>query len=413
MTVTKNKIGYLIPEFPGQTHNFFWRERNALKELGIDPQLISTRRPPKGIISASWATEAQATTTYLFPLTISDILNSILMLLSAGPAAIYRCARAAIFANDMSPFQKIRLVLLIPFAAKLIFISKKQGWNHVHVHSCADAANISLFSSLLSDRTYSLTLHGHLYGYGNNQNQKWSHAKFALSITKTLYTELNKYIGQYLPEKIEIAPMGVDVDVFKRSTPYSPYTGTGELIIFTCGRLNSGKGYAHEIQAIKLLRDWGLTIKLVIAGEDEQGGTGYRKELEKLITANNLEDTVTLLGAVAEENIREHLEKAHLFVLASLNEGLSVVLMEAMAMSVPVIATQVGGLSELVDHGIDGILVPSGNAAVIAEAIRELASTPELATRFSKSSRQKIVDSFSHRRSAQVIARLLEPMWEK
>ena len=404
------KIGYLIPEFPGQTHNFFWRERSALKDLGINTQLISTKRPPKGIVSASWACDAEAITTYLCPLSATDTVNVLLVLLRAGPVAWYRCARVVINAKDMSPWQKIRLSLMIPFAAKLLWLSKQQGWSHVHVHSCADAANIALFASRLSGRTYSLTLHGHLLGYGLNQAQKWSYATFAISITKTLHTELKKCIGLHLPEKLEIAPMGVNVDSFMRAVPYKPYNRNSELIIFSCGRLNSGKGYSHEIQAIRILRDWGVELRLVIAGEDEQGGTGYRKKLENQIATNNLEDVVTLLGAVSEEKIREHLEKAHLFVLASLDEALGVVLMEAMAMSVPVIATQVGGVSELVEHGINGILTPPGDSLALAEAIRELANTPDLASRFSQSSRQKIVDSFSHRRSAQVIAQLLEQM---
>ena len=61
------KIGYFIPEFPGQTHAFFWREYQALRDRGIEPILISTRKPPRNIVSHKWAAEAMEQTRYLFP----------------------------------------------------------------------------------------------------------------------------------------------------------------------------------------------------------------------------------------------------------------------------------------------------------------------------------------------------------
>lgn len=403
-------IGYLIPEFPGQTHNFFWRERRALAELGLGTRLISTRRPPNGIVSASWAREAEAETSYLYPFSPLDGLEVLVMLLMAGPKAWYRCAALVGKAAGMSAWQKLRLAALIPFAAKLALLGRKQGWSHVHVHSCADAANLAMFASTFSECTYSLTLHGRLAGYGPNQEQKWSNATFAISITRTLRDELADRMEGHLPKRLEIAPMGVDENAFRRTSPYLPYSGEGELVIFSCGRLNKGKGYLHLVQAVAQLKREGFPLRLVIAGEDEQGGNGYRKELEKQISDENLHDAITLLGAVPEEKIREYLETAHLFVLASLDEALGVVLMEAMAMCVPVVATEVGGVHELVWHGEDGVLVPPGDAGAIANAIRVLAGNPELALRLSLASRRKIIESFSHRRSAETIARLLDGM---
>lgn len=71
------RIGYLIPGFPGQTDAFFWRERQALKEFGIETSLISTSRPPQEIISHDWAKQAQKETAYLMPPSFKDVLNTI------------------------------------------------------------------------------------------------------------------------------------------------------------------------------------------------------------------------------------------------------------------------------------------------------------------------------------------------
>ena len=76
------RIGFFIPEFPGQTHIFLWRERQALAELGIEADLISTRPPPRAVASHSWAADAQARTRYLLPLSgggpgiVAELLRS-------------------------------------------------------------------------------------------------------------------------------------------------------------------------------------------------------------------------------------------------------------------------------------------------------------------------------------------------
>jgi glycosyltransferase involved in cell wall biosynthesis len=400
-------IGYLIPEFPGQTHNFFWRERQALQDHGVGTWLISTRRPPRGIVSPSWATQAEAETDYLFPLTVAETINVLLILLLSGPRAWYRCLACVFEAQGLSVASKLRLVGLFPFAAKLVMLAKRHGWSHLHVHSCGDSANIALFASLMSELTYSLTLHNPLSVYGGNQNGKWAHASFAVVITRKIHEEVIQEIGSNLPREIAIAPMGVDVEKFVRGRPYEPYRGEGSLNLFSCGRLNPAKGYVYLLSAIKSLLEQGVDVSLTIAGEDEQGGSGYRRVLEKQIQEQGLGKSVILLGPVSEEAVRECLELTHAFVLASTAEPLGVVLMEAMAMNVPVIATNAGGVPELVSAGEDGLLIPPTNVHALVDAILELAGNPELTTCFSRVARTKIVESFSHRRSAQVIARLL------
>lgn len=407
MEATRLCIGYLIPEFPGQTHNFFWRERQALRELGIDTRLISTRRPPKGIASPSWAEAAAAQTVYLFPFSLPDVFKALAVILAAGPLAWMRCLNLVVGAADLSIKQKLRLAALIPFAAKLVAIGRAGRWRHVHIHSCADAANVAMFASMLSDMAYSLTLHNPLDTHGPNQAQKWLHALFAIVITRKIHAEVLQRLQGFLPRRLEIAPMGVDVEKFTRTGRYQPYQGSGTFKIFSCGRLNPGKGYPFLIAAVDLLKRQGLAVRLEIAGEDDQGGSGYRQVLETRIAEAGLDDSVILLGAISEEAVRNHLEGAHVFALASLEEPLGVVIMEAMAMNVPVVATNGGGVGELVAEGVDGILVNPRDADALAAAIARIARDPELAERLSAAGREKIIRAFSHRRSAQTIAALL------
>jgi glycosyltransferase involved in cell wall biosynthesis len=287
--------------------------------------------------------------------------------------------------------------------AHLSFVAKSRGWKHLHVHSCADAANVAMFASLISNLPYSITLHGSLTDYGPNQEQKWKFAQFATVITQTLYEEVNKLLMGHLPKKVEIAPMGVDVFVFNRKNPYTPWNGNDPYRIFSCGRLNFCKGHADLIAAIDILKKQGLNVELEIAGEDEQGGEGYHKELETLIQQLGLNDSVRLLGAVSEDTVRAALERAHAFALASLHEPLGVAIMEAMAMEVPVVVTGAGGVKELVNDGVNGILVESEEPAQLASAIAKLSKDGELAIKLGKAGREKVMECFHPKRSAEVL----------
>jgi colanic acid/amylovoran biosynthesis glycosyltransferase len=399
------KIGYFIPEFPGQTHNFFWQERQALAELNVDTEIISTRLPPLEISSHDWSNEAKLLTSYLVPFSVGDVLGSLAQLLSAGPSGWLRCLKAIAQAKQLSPIQKIRLLALVPVAAKLNGLAARQGYSHVHVHSCADSANIALLASQLFDLTYSLTLHGPtLELYGLNQEQKWQHALFAVVISDKLLDAVKIKLAGFLPTYLDVAPMGVNLEDIKRQTPYQPWVQNQTCRIFSCGRLNLVKGHKYLLQTILILQQRGIAVKLQIAGEDEQGGNGYHKLLQELIDEKGLSESVELLGAVSEARIRQGLEAAHVFALASLNEGVPVAVMEAMAMEVPVVVTAVGGNAELIDNGVDGSMVEPENPESLANMIEKVIKDSDLAIALSQAARQKTIQKFSHKRSAEVIA---------
>jgi len=120
------------------------------------------------------------------------------------------------------------------------------------------------------------------------------------------------------PNHLSNSTYRVNASVFQRTHSYQPWDQQTACRIFTCGRLNFCKGHADLIEAIALLRQQGVPATLEIAGEDEQGGIGYRKELESLIQWLNLADSVRLLGATSEQTIKNALENAHIFALASL-----------------------------------------------------------------------------------------------
>lgn len=398
-----NTIGVLIPEFPGQTHNFFWREVSALKELGAEVKLFSTRKPASGIQSTSWGEAAMARTTYLSPVPFSVVWRLFRDLL-ISPTRVLRCTK--IFASSVRALKQgestLRLFVLMLIGVGLGRTCVDQGIRHLHVHSCADAANVALFAHAAFGIQYSMTLHNPLSIWGGNQSNKWRHARFGIAIAEWILNDAKSQLGGALPGSMHIAPMGVNVDHFKRSSPYQAMVG-GVLKLFSCARLNPAKGFEVLIESIDKLKKSGLQVHLTIAGEDDLGGAGYRKDLEQIITKRHLASFVCLLGAVSEERVRAELESAHVFVLASYEEPLGVAIMEAMSMEVPVIATNAGGVPSIITHGVNGLLVPPSDPSSLANEIANLASSPELAIALSAKGRTRINDTFNHRLSAKAI----------
>ncbi|MEG3880368.1 glycosyltransferase [Microcoleus sp. herbarium7] len=403
------QIGYFIPEFPGQTHTWIWREYHAMLDIGMKPHVISTRRPPIKVLH-TWVQKAQSITDYLLPLKIEDFVNIPIELIKAGPTAWWRCLSVIANTKDISFSQRLYYLVLVVMGAKLARLARTQGWSHVHVHSCGNAANIALFASILSGITYSVALLGQLEDFGANQEQKWKHSSFASVMSEQLLYSVKDELAGFLPKDVRVSPVGVNLDEIKRAIPYTPWQEGSQCRIYTCGRLNIAKGQKYLIESVKLLRQRGFDVRLQIAGEDAEGGSGYHKELDKFIEEHSMSDCVELLGSVSEERNRQGYLEAHIFALPSLQEGISVAVMEAMAMETPVVVTLVGGMAELIDNGVDGMLVPPEDPEKMADTIAQLLQDKELTLSLTQKSRQKIAAKFHHRRSAQILLESLEEL---
>lgn len=408
-------LAFLVPEFPGQTHGFFWREFNVLKELGVVPELVSTRPPRRNAGNPDWGGTAIGLTTYLGELSwpaAAAVMRALRMPGTPGLLATIRRANGIpprggrrLLRPGNAGFLAAQLVWLA-LGARLAAMAKDRGWQHVHVHSCGNAATIALYARLLSGLPYSLTLHGPLSDYGPNQATKWANAAFAIVITPELAGEVQRTLGPAVPGRVAVAPMGVDAREFRRTEPYLPWDGRESFRVFCCGRLNPSKGHDVLLAAVARMRREGADVDLVIAGEDESGGSGYHRELDRLISRNGLSGHVVLLGAVPAGRIREELQRAHVFALASHAEPLGVVLLEAMCMGVPVVATAAGGVPGLVVDGT-GLLVSPGDPGELAGALTRLMTDPELCRSLGTAGRERAGTSFSYRRSAEVLAQLL------
>ena len=142
--------------------------------------------------------------------------------------------------------------------------------------------------------------------------------------------------------------------------------------IVCVGRLSDAKGQLLLIEAAKLLSDRGLKFELVLAGDGE-----LRPDIEALIARHRLQDRIRLTGWISSSQVRDEILSSRALVLPSFAEGLPVVIMEAMALQRPVIATYVAGIPELVTPGEHGWLIPAGDIDALADALRVVLEAPQ------------------------------------
>ena len=154
--------------------------------------------------------------------------------------------------------------------------------------------------------------------------------------------------------------------IIPHSFPYSQQL-PGTLKILSVARLHSVKGLPYLIEACAILRDRNIDFECTIVGEGAERAT-----LEEMILRNRLGSSVKLTGALPNEKLPLIYADHSIFVLPSLSEGLPVVLIEAMATGLPVVATEVGGIPEIVQDGVNGILGKPQSAQEIADAIEYL-----------------------------------------
>ena len=195
-------------------------------------------------------------------------------------------------------------------------------------------------------------------------------------------------------ERITVVHSGVDCDRFRAPTSQERADARGalkiadtEFVISAVGALEQRKGHRYLIAAIGAIAASGK-FRCFIVG---QGLIG--RVLQDEIAVIRSLDRIKLLGRV--DDVRELLWASDAFAMPSLKEGLGVAALEAMASALPVIASDVGGLREVVEDGRTGIIVPPANPEKIASAIKRLAESPELRSQMSAAARARVVENYS------------------
>jgi glycosyltransferase involved in cell wall biosynthesis len=228
-------------------------------------------------------------------------------------------------------------------------------------------------------------------------------AEFVLTCTKFNYQFLRQISTSDTP--IHLSYHGIDFSLFDGDRTSSEIDIP---TIVSVGRFCQKKGFPYLIKACQILKEKGLKFRCTLVGYG-----AMKAELEALIELLDLQDVISLPGKMAQDELVQIYRKSSLFVLPCLvtddgdRDGIPNVLLEAMAMQLPVVSTDISGISEIVRSGENGFLVPQKDAEALATRLETLLTQPELRQQFGRAGRKQVIQQFSLDRNVKEIRDLL------
>jgi glycosyltransferase involved in cell wall biosynthesis len=395
------RIAYLTGEYPRATDTFIQREVEALRKQGVEVYTFSVRRPgDEQIVGPEQETERQNTFYILSPDLLFLLFAHITLILSS-PTRYLRALRLAW--STRQPGLRGLIYQLIYFTEAGTLARKVSVLNiqHLHNHLATSSGTVAMIASELGDFTFSFTLHGpyiFFEPYRWALEEKIKRALFVCCISYFCRSQAMVFAPLSKWEKMHIIHCGVDPDLFSL---VSHQASTKRLLYI--GRLASVKGLPILIESLGLLKELHPTVTLTIVGDGPD-----RFELEQLTEKFNLKESVRFVGYQSQSSVRQFIQQTDVFVLPSFAEGVPVVLMEAMAAGLPVVTTRIAGISELVEDGISGYLVPPGDAASLAKSISLLLDDHELRKLMGKAGRAKVQQEFNLQWESERLYRVID-----
>jgi glycosyltransferase involved in cell wall biosynthesis len=385
--------------FPKITETFVLYEMKALEELGARVEVFPLHRQPRGPRhpeAAAYENRAHFTSVASW-----DVVRANARCLARDPGLYARTwwemlsgtwGSMKFFFGALAYFPKC-----VAFAERI----EALGVDHVHAHFASHPALAALVVHRLTGVPYSFTAHGSdLHVDRTMLGAKVASAAFVVAISRYNLEVIVQECGEHAREKLVVIHCGTDPSVFdarsEAGADRRDGTDGGRSLRIACvASLEEVKGHRFLIEACRLLADRGVDVRLDLAG-----GGALRRDVEQHIAKLDLGDRVTVHGPLSRPDVGRLLAAADVAVLAShptrsgRREGIPVALMEAMMSGLPVVASALSGIPELVEDGRTGFLVPSGDPRALAERLERLVGEPELRRRMGAAGRAKVAAEF-------------------
>jgi colanic acid/amylovoran biosynthesis glycosyltransferase len=403
------KVAYLCSLYPAVSHTFVQREVEELREQGVEVTTFSIHRAGQEQILSQADRRAHETTAAILPVGAGALLSAHLATAGRHPRAY---AATLALALRLAPDKARGLLWQLFYFAESVLLWRElqsRGLRHVHAHMGNVGADVALLATALGGKIepkrkwgFSLTLHGpdELFDIRHFRlAAKAERATFVVCISDFTRSQLMAICPPATWPKLHVVHVGIPLRRFTRLDARARHEPARLLFV---GRLVAQKGQAVLLEAVAALTERGREVELTLAGD---GPT--RATLERLAERLGVAGRVRFLGAVGQEQIGALYEQASIFCLPSFAEGLPTVLMEALAMELPVISTRINGAPELVRDGETGLLVTPGRADELAAAIERLIEDPSLAARLAGRGRDLVSREFEVGRCAGELRMLL------
>jgi glycosyltransferase involved in cell wall biosynthesis len=395
-----NRLGMLLKGYPRISEAFISTEILLLESLGVPLEIFSLRQPRESFCH-DHVKKIRARVTYLPEYVLPNVLSlfrSNMRLWRKLGAHYPKCFRNAVKrAYERRAVATVRHFLQAGHLAATRLLRSEVS--HVHAHFCHTPASVAFFAAELTGLPFSFTAHAKdIYTSDTEQlSRKIRQARFVVTCTRYNAAHLLEIAGDAaIPTPIHTIYHGIDLDLFTFGAevpPGPPYE------ILSVGRMVPKKGYDDLLAALKILDEDGVDFRFTHIGSGEE-----KPRIKALARDLGLSKRVRMLGTLPHRDVIDRYRRSHCFALACKvaengdRDGIPNVLIEAMAVGLPVVATEVSAIPELVENGKTGTLVKSGNPAAMAVALRQVLEHPEARLNWAAAARKKVEEEFDNRR---------------
>jgi glycosyltransferase involved in cell wall biosynthesis len=404
-------LGLLVKIWPKLSETFILEEILALERHGVALRLYALAGPTDALTHPAVArVRAPLTCVPQSPRRHwAEFAARHLRVAAAAPLAYLRALAFAVRRGRRALHDFVQAGWL---AAQL----RDDGIGHLHTHFISTPADVADLVSQLTTLPFSISAHAKDIYLSDpaDLRRKLEAARFTVTCT-----EFNRRTLASIAPRARVHRMyhGVDRAQFhprRRAGTDAP------PVILSVGRLREKKGLDTLIDACRVLRDRGEAFRCEIVGYGEE-----HDRLRARIARQGLTGEVCLVGKLSREQVIESYARAAVYVQPSRiaadgdRDGIPNVLLEAMAMGLPVVASNISGIPELVGDGRNGLLVEPDDPLVLADAITRLLHEPRLCADLGRHARETVTESFDNDHNVQQLCRLLqnprasgaEPLW--
>jgi glycosyltransferase involved in cell wall biosynthesis len=382
------RIGYLASHYPAVSHAFVLREVEALRRCGVEVETFSIHRTPESEQLADADREAARTTYAVLPPKLGDLVGAHVTAFARHPVRYLRTLALAIRLGPPGLRGRLWQIFYFIEAMPIWREARRRDVRHLHAIFADVATDVALLVTEFGGRgwSWSLAVHGSVEFFNvrlYRLAEKIRRARFTIAISDFGRSQLMTEAEEPDWKRIHVVRCGVEPEVY---IPLARRNGGAPYHLLSVGRLIHVKGHPLLMEAVAELRRRGIDTHLTLVGEGPK-----RAELEAIAARLNVADHVTFAGAVGQDHIRELYATADVFCMASMAEGLPVVLIEAMAMRIPVVATRITGIPELVEDGVSGLLVTPARLDELVVALERILTDEELRERLGHAGRDKVL----------------------
>jgi colanic acid/amylovoran biosynthesis glycosyltransferase len=375
-------IAYLVNRYPAVSHTFIRREIAGLEAAGATVLRYSIRRECEPFPDLRDAAEAQRTIVILAGM--PRLLGAMMIMIFTHPPRFFQAASVAWKMARKAGMQRWRHLAYLAEAAWLVRDLRWRGVDHVHAHFGTNPAAVARLARAMGGPPYSFAVHGpdEFDAPGAiDLNGKIADAAFVTAISDYGRSQLMRWADWRDWPKIGTVRCGLDADFIAAATTDAPEAPQ----LCYVGRLSAQKGLPVLIDAVAQIAPENPDVRITIVGDGP-----LRADLDARAAALGVSKHLDFVGSASNADVARYITHARALVVPSFAEGLPVVIMEALALGRPVIATAVAGVNELVDGG-DGWVVPAGNVEALAAAMREaLAASPATLTALGVEGRRRV-----------------------